>query len=177
MPIVSYTFLTIQIIFRIKHTIINFLIILLDCSSFQWRNYAKDHFRITQCMLNDFFRWRQLPAHVWLYMFSYTISNGLKYIPNNISFKEKEKNLVFIYWVQLTEVKIKLIRFVDRYVSTAILLVFIRRCMETFSIQYCSRNVTIDILPESPRQSWPITKQNGNNRFQHSFLQPMKCRV
>ena len=29
----------------------------------------------------------------------------------------------------------------------------------------------------SPRQSWPITKQNGNNRFQHSFLQPMKCRV
>ena len=29
----------------------------------------------------------------------------------------------------------------------------------------------------SPRQSLPITKQNGNNRFQHSFLQPMKCRV
>ena len=29
----------------------------------------------------------------------------------------------------------------------------------------------------SPRQSWPITKQNGNNRFQHFTLQPMKCRV
>ena len=32
-------------------------------------------------------------------------------------------------------------------------------------------------LPGSPWQSWLITKPNVNNRFQHSFLQPMKCWV
>ena len=31
--------------------------------------------------------------------------------------------------------------------------------------------------PGSPRQSWPITKQNGNNKFQHFFFQPTKCWV